>query len=185
VAWNILDLVVVTSGVVDQWIMPLLRISLNTRSLYEALRLLRVLRVLKVVRIILEADLTWTEGTAFQTFIATVITFNTIIMGLEADYPHASMFFFIEQGLLLIYVFELVARIKRARCMDFFWRSEDVHWNVLDFTIVVSSVSDQWLMPSLVLIMNAAHNATGGTDNHEQHHNATKGLRAAFASATS
>lgn len=59
-----------------------------------------------------EADLSWTEDAPFQTFIGAVISLNSLLMGLETDFDWQG-WFYIEQVLLLIYVFELGVRFKK------------------------------------------------------------------------
>jgi voltage-gated sodium channel len=152
VAWNMLDIVVVSAGVFDQWLRPAL--SLNAHSLQTVLsllRLLRLVRVLKIVRVFLEMDLSWTEQPKFQSFIGAVIAFNALLMGLETDIDWPG-WFYIENVLLVIYVFELSVRLKRFGLSFLSWHNPDIIWNVLDFIIVVSSVLDSWLVPLIALI---------------------------------
>eukprot|EP00420_Gonyaulax_spinifera_P035840 CAMPEP_0197874632 /NCGR_PEP_ID=MMETSP1439-20131203/4101_1 /TAXON_ID=66791 /ORGANISM="Gonyaulax spinifera, Strain CCMP409" /LENGTH=90 /DNA_ID=CAMNT_0043493777 /DNA_START=25 /DNA_END=293 /DNA_ORIENTATION=- len=66
-------------------------------------------------------------------------------MGLETDMDWEG-WNLIEHILLLIYTFELAARMKRQG-LSFFWPERDLTWNLLDFVIVVSSISDSWITP--------------------------------------
>jgi len=154
VLWNYLDCVVVVAGVTDQWLMPCLTGALEGHTLQstlQLLRLLRVFRVLKIVRIFRETDLSWTEEARFQTFIGAVITFNSLLMGVETDIEWGG-WFYIEQVLLSIYVFELAVRLKRFGFFFISWKNRDFAWNVLDSVIVVSSTMDTWIIP-LVFVL--------------------------------
>jgi voltage-gated sodium channel len=153
VAWNMLDVIVVAAGIFDQWLIPLMgdgvaRIQ-PLRWTLQGLRMLRVLRVLKVFRIFLEADLSWTEEPLFQSVIGAVILFNSVLMGVETDVVWRG-WFYIEQVLLAIYVFELAVRLKAQGVRRFLsCHNADFVWNWLDVCIVGSAVLDTWVMPLL------------------------------------
>jgi voltage-gated sodium channel len=165
-AWNMLDVVVVSAGIFDQWILPFIRLEPDS-PIYDFilfLRLLRIFRVIKILRVFLESDLSWTERPAFQSFIGGVIAFNALLMGFETDIKWKG-WFYIEQVLLLVYVFELSVRLKRDGMFFLSCHNNDIIWNSLDFTIVVSSVVDSWLVPlvgilSRVFVSNKS-NAAG------------------------
>lgn len=93
-------------------------------------------------------DLSWTEQPKFQSFIGGVIAFNSLLMGLETDIKWDG-WFYIEQVLLCVYVFELGVSLKRKGLRYFSWQSPDFTWNYLDFTIVTTSVGDSWVSPAL------------------------------------
>jgi len=157
VIWNVLDLVVVTAGVVDQWLMPLLPDSCKgerVEQLLTLLRLLRIFRTLKIMRIFLESDLSWTEEPRFQSFIGVVIAFNALLMGMETDVDWYG-WFYIEQVLLTIYLFELSVRLKKNGCHFLSCYNPDVVWNWLDFVIVVSSTLDTWVVPLIGILVKA------------------------------
>jgi len=82
-------------------------------------RCLRIARLLKIIRITLESDLSWTEGPRFQSFIATVIVVNSMLLGIETDIKWKG-WFVVEHVLLTIYVFELVCHLKRLGLMFVF-----------------------------------------------------------------
>merc|ERR1719191_1097125 len=110
-------------------------------NLIRFLRVFRVLRLMKLFRLVLTVDLSWTEAPWFQTLMGIVIAFNAVIMGLETDI-HSESWWYVEQTLLIIYVFELVVRLRRSGWM-FFVDEEDMAWNWLDFLIVGSAIVDQ------------------------------------------
>jgi len=160
VAWNVLDVVVVAAGILDQWLLPLLPTSSvgHLRIVLQLFRLLRLFRVLKIVRVFLDVDLSWAERPMFQSFIATVIAVNSLLMGMEIDIPWEG-WSFVEQVLLCIYVFELCVRLKMFGWSFFHCANDDIVWNVLDFVIVASSVVDSWVTP---LINDVRKLAWGG-----------------------
>lgn len=164
--WNWLDLVIVVTGVVDMWVMKFLITSgsgsTSFLSYLRALRMARLARILKIIRVFLMSDLSWTDAPRFQSFIMGVIGFNAILIGLEADIPHYFLWYYVEQALLIIFTFELFARLKRDG-LKFFY--EDWVWNWLDFIIVVGGMFDQWAMPSMSLIQKMMGQTSGGSNN--------------------
>lgn len=90
--------------------------------------------------------LAWVDSDGFQGISALVIFGNAILIGLETDIKDEKAFFWSEQALLIFFVFELTVRLCRHGCM-FFKHEDDFVWNFLDFGIVASGVSDQWIMP--------------------------------------
>lgn len=164
VLWNLLDLVVVVSAVLDQWVLVVLHVGATgpLKGFLKLLRLLRLVRVFKIVRIFLETDLSWTEAPKFQSLMGFVIFLNALIMGCETDLQWGG-WFYIEQLLLLVYVFELSVRMKRFGMFFFACKNEDIIWNVLDFAIVVSSAIDTWLLPFIQIIVRLV---TSGEAHH-------------------
>lgn len=164
--WNWLDLIIVISGCVDMYLMPILQSSglmaaggANLKAL-SFLRALRLLRILKIVGMFFKADLSFANGDAFQGFIMGVIGFNSVIMGLEIEIPAFSGWFYVEQTLLVIFTFELLCRLKNFGCAFFY--GGDIIWNWLDFIIVMGGIVDQWLMPAIDLIKMLMGQPTGG-----------------------
>jgi len=159
--WNWLDSVIVLSGVLDQWLVPGLKeIGVlqtggkggSTLSLLRALRFLRlfrIMRVLKIVKVFLQADLSWTEGASFQSFIMGVIVVNATMMSLELDINWGG-WYWAEQVMLCIYFFELSVRVKKWG-PRFFCHKQDWKMNNLDFVIVAGGVIEQWCMPAVRL----------------------------------
>merc|ERR1719174_862269 len=90
--------------------------------------------------------LAWVESDTFQFISALVIFGNSIVIGLETDMADFWAWFYVEQSLLIFFVFELVMRLCRNGIM-YFKHEEDWVWNLLDFGIVASGVIDQWGMP--------------------------------------
>eukprot|EP00930_Biecheleria_cincta_P016304 TRINITY_DN13310_c0_g2_i1.p1 TRINITY_DN13310_c0_g2~~TRINITY_DN13310_c0_g2_i1.p1 ORF type:complete len:656 (-),score=120.71 TRINITY_DN13310_c0_g2_i1:468-2390(-) len=147
--WNWLDLVIVLSGVVDQWVMPLMdaqKIGFDLSSLrcLRLLRLFRIARALKLLKILFQSDLSWTEDPRFETFMMVVIVINAVVMWLELDYP-GILWVYMEHSLLAMFTFELVVRIAwHGRA---YFTHGDWGWHCLDFTIVTLGVLEQWMMP--------------------------------------
>lgn len=173
--WNWLDLIIVVTGVMDMYLKPLLIMSgvvhqgassgPSVLSFLRMLRLARLARILKIVNVFLKSDLSWAEGDVFQSFIMSVIGFNSILMGLEADYPDFFLWFYVEQVLLIIFSFELLVRLKFAG-LQFF--CQNVIWNWLDFIIVWGGIVDQWMMPSIELVKEMMGMESGGSGNMGQ-----------------
>merc|ERR1719174_3128891 len=90
--------------------------------------------------------LAWVESDTFQFISALVIFGNSIVIGLETDMADFWAWFYVEQSLLIFFVFELVMRLCRNGIM-YFKHEDDWVWNLLDFGIVASGVIDQWGMP--------------------------------------
>eukprot|EP00931_Biecheleriopsis_adriatica_P044464 TRINITY_DN25436_c0_g3_i2.p1 TRINITY_DN25436_c0_g3~~TRINITY_DN25436_c0_g3_i2.p1 ORF type:complete len:694 (+),score=109.66 TRINITY_DN25436_c0_g3_i2:80-2083(+) len=145
--WSFLDFLVIGAAMLDQWVLPYLRITPigTVAKLLGISRLLRMLRVFKVIWFVLEWDLSWTEDNRFQSFIGAVITFNALLMGFETDYDWSG-WKVIENILLVIYVFELLVRLKRLGMHFFSFDNPDIVWNLLDLVIVCSSAGDSWVM---------------------------------------
>jgi len=155
VVWNVLDVTIVAAGMIDSWLLPNFHIEEGpVQNCLQVLRCLRIVRVLKIIRIFLESDLSWTEDPKFQSFIGIVIVFNSLLMGMETDIEWGG-WFFIEQILLTIYVFELAVRLRRFGLFFLSCNNPDIIWNALDFMIVVSSSIDSWLLPVLELILSS------------------------------
>jgi len=152
--WSWLDLGIVVSGVLDQWLLPLFipASSLSAMSFIGALRVFRVLRVLKLLKAFWYSDFSWTEKPFFETFMAGVIAVNSVTMWLELDYDWP-IWPYVENIFLILYSFELVVRIRFQGCR-FFTDAKLMVWNVLDFTMVVGGMLDLWLMPAITLIQS-------------------------------
>lgn len=168
VAWNMLDVAVVSAGMITQWLIPFLPMQSHPIHFWLFLRLLRMLRfvrllrALKIIRVIMDADLSCTEGPKFNSFIGLVILVNAIIMGFETDMEWPG-WAYIEQILLCIYVFELIVRLKRLGAFYLSWDNPDMCWNCLDFTIVVTSTTDTWILPILNVLCGGRLEVVVGT----------------------
>mmetsp|Transcript_122018 Transcript_122018/g.352563 ORF Transcript_122018/g.352563 Transcript_122018/m.352563 type:complete len:700 (+) Transcript_122018:84-2183(+) len=160
VAWHWLDLVLVLDGLVFVLLPRLGESGTSTRHVrtfqyFRFLRLLRYLRVVRIVRELLRSNLRWVESDEFQSFIMGVIVLNSIVMGLEAEYPmYDFLWTFVEYLFLLVFAFEMVARLAHVGCAHFFFQSHNMFWNILDFLIVVGGLIDQCVMPSVELAEN-------------------------------
>jgi voltage-gated sodium channel len=73
-------------------------------------------------------------------------------MGLESDIPDFWGWFYIEQILLFIFMFELLVRLRRQG-RSFFIDKHDWVWNSLDFIIVAGAILDAYLLPLIGFCM--------------------------------
>lgn len=162
--WNFLDLVVVTAGILDEWLFRICQTEKCT-TMTTFLRLtrgLRVLRLFKVGRVLLQHDLSWAESTGFQTFVGNMILLNALLLGVETDCAWNG-WQTIEQLLLVVFAFELLVRVRRDGWQFMSLSNPDLHWNLLDASIVGSATVSQWVMPvfhllhaELLMVLNAA-----------------------------
>lgn len=160
VVWNWLDLLIVTGGIIDQWLQPMISRTPGVHlhqgfhasglRLFRLFRLVQVMRFLKVIKIFLLSDSSWIEGTVFQSFISGVIFLNSISLGLENDIQWDG-WTWLEQTMLVIYFFELAMRVK-TQSFHFFVHEDDWCWNNLDFAIVAAGIFEQWMLPVRFLI---------------------------------
>jgi hypothetical protein len=163
VIWSVLDVAVVAAGGCQHALAVYMENGANiTKDMLRAhvsLRVVRLLQLFKILKLLLQYDFTWADSAAFQSFIGGVIAFNSLLMGLETDIDWHG-WFLIEQVLLGIYSFELLVRLKKFGVCGFLsWSNGDFGWNWLDFTIVVSSGIDSWLLPLSRLVMKALFTA--------------------------
>lgn len=162
---NVLDVIVVVTGAIDAWLVPSLpeNATESVPFLPPALKVVRILRgfrTLKVLSLVLSSDLSWTELPWFQTFIVCVISFNCVLMGMETDIKWSG-WVYVENLLLVIYVVELTARIKRCGANFFSRENGDVLLNLLDSLIITTSAVDIWIMPPAKHIVQTLTRARG------------------------
>lgn len=153
--WNWLDLIIVVSGVLDEWLLPLFLpagLSSSVGTFLKFLRFFRLLRILRLLRYWLHGDFSWTESPPFELFMTGVITVNALTMALELDYS-SPVWPFVENIFLAIYTFELSCRIKYAGC-GFFTTRGALVWNFLDLIMVVGGAVDLWLLPGVRLVQS-------------------------------
>mmetsp|Transcript_111998 Transcript_111998/g.327530 ORF Transcript_111998/g.327530 Transcript_111998/m.327530 type:complete len:663 (+) Transcript_111998:36-2024(+) len=151
---NWLDLFIVLTSIIDQWLLPLLSSGSAVHfgaSYLRLLRLLRLSRFMKLVGVFLQSDLSWADGPRFETFIGAVISVNAVVMGLEQDIEWKG-WLWVEHMFLLIYFFELSLKLKRWG-VGFFTQRDAWVWNNLDFLIVSGGVLDMWAMPAYHYIL--------------------------------
>lgn len=152
--WNWLDLGIVISGILDQFIAIVSAIFGATMPLnlgfLKILRAFRVVRCLKLLKAVLLSDFAWTQSPTFELFISGVIAVNTVVMALELDVEWQG-WTWVNHIFLAIYLLELFASIKHQRC-KFFACGDMAKWNYLDFVIVGEGVLDSWLIPIIVIL---------------------------------
>lgn len=88
--------------------------------------------------------LAFVDASWFQTFVGVVISVNALIIGFETDYQSPA-WFWVEQALLIFFVFELGSRV--ARHGKSFVDPEVRFGNLVDFGIVMAGVIDMWMVP--------------------------------------
>jgi len=108
--------------------------------------------------VVVTGPMAWVESDWFQGFSGLVIFVNALIIGLETDMA-SPLWWYIEQLLLAFFVLELLARLVRNG-FNFFQHEDEWVWNLFDFSIVMSGVSDTWLMP-LINRLNAEWHKKG------------------------
>lgn len=155
VSWNWLDFFIVASGVIDQWLMPLVVGSEHSGgsvlSCLRLLRLFRILRFLKILKAFLVSDLSWIgESKTFDLFMSSVVAFNGLTISFELDIPWSG-WFWVDNCFLVIYAFDVALRLKRWGCY-FFVHPADIYWNWLDFVVVGAGMLDSWLMPVIQIV---------------------------------
>ncbi|CAE8662525.1 unnamed protein product, partial [Polarella glacialis] len=109
----------------------------------------------------LEYHMAWVESNWFAGTSGGVIMINAIIIGWETD-VESPWWFYVEQSLLSYFVFELFVRLLRHGC-NFFRHEDDWVWNLFDFSIVMSGVFDQWMMPFLRSYIIKGESEGGGS----------------------
>lgn len=158
VCWNWIDLFIVCTGILDQWIMPVVldgsKNDHHTGNLrvWRLLRMARLARLLKLVRRLISVDMSALEGPYCQLFIMGVILVNTITIGIELDVPWGG-WLYLNHAFLFIYFMELMVRIKASGCC-FFYKANELAWNLLDFTVVGSGVLEMWLLPLVEMVVS-------------------------------
>lgn len=156
--WNWMDFCIVISGVIEQWLMPLVNVDLPSSSdamvqgsrairILRILRIFRLLRIMKLARVLKDADFSWTESAWFQSLVGFIIVSNAVVMGLETDIK-LGLWWWVEQFFLVFYLFELIVRLKRQG-WGFIHDEDERGWNFFDVLIIASSVADQWMLPLL------------------------------------
>eukprot|EP00435_Cladocopium_sp_Y103_P031144 s2849_g7.t2 len=148
--WNWLDLIIVLSGITEL-ILPflvsghsplhlsglrglrLLRLARLARGLMHGPRWIKgsgIERFRKLLRYLFESDLSWTQHQFFESLMMSVIVLNAIVMWLELDYPLA-LWRWVEEFFLVIYVFELCARLAYHGLSYFVHEKLDLNWTAL------------------------------------------------------
>ena len=74
-------------------------------------------------------------------FILSAILVNSLLLGVQTDWPDFFLWNALEEVLLVVFLFELLVRVKLHK-WRFFTDPSEVPWNLLDTIIVVAS----WLI---------------------------------------
>ncbi|CAJ1441338.1 unnamed protein product [Effrenium voratum] len=152
---NLLDVVNVSVGLLQIFVLPFVLPPAHLRyvGLLSYLRLIRALRLFK------NSSFGWTGDDWFQYLSGGVICLNAAVLGFETDSP-APAWWWVNQGILLFFVFEIVVRVRLEGCKHFFTSEEDFFWNWMDFVIVLLGVVDLWAVPIASLVFSV--NMTSG-----------------------
>lgn len=93
----------------------------------------------------------------FQSVMALVIISNSIVIGMETDFPHWARWDMIENGFLAVFFVELAVRLFVIGPLNYFHiENPDIVWNVLDSSIVSLGVMD-----ALVALCNGSSKSGG------------------------
>lgn len=156
VCWNWVDVVVVLGGVVE------LCAADRHFVIKVGCFLVRLLRVFKVGHFVAEWDVSWAEGPRFQAIMMATIALNSVVIAMEDYFPRQLCFFWFDQVILVVFLFEIVVRLRWHGCRFFAPQCfGDLLWNWLDFTIVTGGVFDQWCRPLLVALRADEHDDRG------------------------
>jgi len=145
--FNAFDFLSVASGFVEQWLLP--TNLLGPRHFLQGMQLLRTFRLFSMMPRLqcgFSSRFKFVEGSTFQGFMGAVIAFNSITLGLETD-NHWDGWAYFENILLVIYTVELVLNILHHGSFFISTINSDVLLNLIDLTIVTSSVLDSWVLP--------------------------------------
>jgi len=107
--------------------------------------------------------LSFVESARFQTVVGFVIFANALIIGFETD-NKSPLWWWLEQGLLVFFVFELSVRIAHSGLR--FIAPQVRFGNIVDFVIVMSGVADMWFLPVYEAVTTLV---SGSLEKH--HHN--------------
>jgi Ca2+-binding EF-hand superfamily protein len=160
--WNWLDLVILLSGLVDILPVPDLTLPGGT-PLSTVVRPLRLCRLARLVKLVVVMDFSWAESDRCQVFIMGVIVFSSIMMSLEDSYPTLCIWPYLEHTVLLIFAFELLARLKHDKLAYFY--NKDCVWNWLDFIIVLGGVTDMWMIPTIAFVRTCMGDAPAANED--------------------
>jgi len=92
------------------------------------------------------------DSVAFQLMTGTMIIFNTIVLGVEADHPELDVIWnFFDQFFLFFFIVELYMRLRHHGFCTFFCRAgDDLKWNYLDTFLVLLGITDIYLLPFIL-----------------------------------
>lgn len=158
--WNWMDLVIVVSGALEQWLMPLLtftglpgvKLNLTGMRALRFLRFLRVLRALKLVRVFVQGDFAWVQGNTYEIIGTVILGVNSLTMAVELDNPGYPWWTYLNGAFLAFYTFDILCRLK-FQGWAFFYDRDTLGWNYLDFIIVSEGVVDQWILPTYHMLV--------------------------------
>lgn len=106
------------------------------------------------------------EGALFQSFMASVIMFNALLMGMETDVEWIG-WSIMEKILLCIYCVELGLKLQCEGTRLLSCHNPDILWNILDVVIVAFAVVDTWIVG--LLFSTTAHGPRGHSIGKTQH----------------
>uniref|UniRef100_A0A7S4V8T6 EF-hand domain-containing protein n=1 Tax=Alexandrium monilatum TaxID=311494 RepID=A0A7S4V8T6_9DINO len=151
---NWLDILTVTSGILECVLNVNVKKDNSMLGMVRCVRFTRIMRITKIIRLLATSDLSWANGHMFQAFMMAVIGLNTIVMGIEMEFPTFFLWPYMENGFLLIFVFELLVRMRIFGARFLCELHQDILWNWIDLIVVLGGVFDNWVMPSLITLAN-------------------------------
>jgi len=145
---NFLESGIVALGLLQIFVLP--RVLAPQHAQYVGI--FSFSRLFRITRMMRHMSFNWTENDWFQYLSGGVICLNAAVLGFETDSPNPA-WWWVNQGILLFFVFEIVVRIRLEGCKGFFISEEDIFWNWMDFVIVLLGVFDLWAIPMGDLIL--------------------------------
>jgi len=139
---NMVEAAVIVAGIAQVFVLPLF----VPPGQDQFLGILSFLRLLRLCRVFRHASFIWTENDWFQYLSGGIICLNAAVLGFETDSPNPA-WWWVNQGILLFFVFEIVVRVRLEGFKGFFCSEEEFFWNWMDFVIVLLGVLDLWAIP--------------------------------------
>jgi len=139
---NLIETATVFIGFLQYFVLP----SFMKKEHLRYIGILSYFRLSRVFRLLRLSSFVWTGDDWFQYLSGGVICLNAAVLGFETDSP-AAAWWWVNQGILCFFVFEIMVRLRLEGCKNFFTSEEELFWNWMDFTIVLLGVFDLWAIP--------------------------------------
>lgn len=139
---NLIETVNVALGLIQTSVLPFFMKPEHLRYI----GILSFFRLSRIFRLLRHSSFVWTGDDWFQYLSGGVICLNAAVLGFETDSP-APAWWWVNQGILCFFVFEIMVRLRLEGCKNFFTSEEDLFWNWMDFSIVLLGVFDLWAIP--------------------------------------
>mmetsp|Transcript_862 Transcript_862/g.2364 ORF Transcript_862/g.2364 Transcript_862/m.2364 type:complete len:662 (-) Transcript_862:108-2093(-) len=126
----------------------------SIQPIFQALLLARSLHAAWVLTGIMFSDLSWVEGTVFQTFLLASVTLNGAILGVKLEYPHLSVWQYWDNMVLCSFAFEMVCLLA-LHGWSFLLDHKHAIANRVDCVLTLMGVCLAWLAPLLLKAQRA------------------------------